>query len=34
MIESGELCQRIMNYAGQIHDALANAKLLDQFNIS
>ena len=34
MIESGELCQRIMNYAGQIHDVLTNAKLLDQFNIS
>jgi len=34
MIESGELCQRIMNYAGQIYDVLTNAKLLDQFNIS
>ena len=29
MIESGELCQRIMNYAEQIHDALENSNLLD-----
>ena len=25
IIESGELCQRIMNYAEQVHDALEDA---------
>ena len=30
MIQSGELCKRIMDYAQQTHNALVKAKLLDQ----
>ena len=34
MIESGELCQRIMQYAELIYQALNQKNLLDQFNLS
>lgn len=34
MIESGELCQRIMQYAELIYQALNQKNLLDQFNLN
>ena len=34
MIESGELCQHIMQYAELIYQALNQKNLLDEFNLS